>query len=52
MPPAIREFLALPEGAKAIMDEYLEFVPGVPLTQRVVDTFAAESQFCMKEKVW
>ena len=35
MPPAIRALLALPAGAQAIMDECLELVPGVPLTQEV-----------------
>ena len=52
MPPAIRAFLALPESAKAIMDECLELVPGVPLTQRVRDTLATGSHYCTKPKVW
>ena len=52
MPPAIRAFLALPAGAQGIMDECLEFVPGVPMTQRVRDTLAANSHYCTKPKVW
>ena len=52
MAPAIRAFLALSAGARGIMDLFLEIVPGVPLTQGLRDTLAADSDYCTKPKVW
>ena len=54
MPPAIRAHLALPAEAQRAMEQFLELVPGCPLTQAVQDELANKPDgfFCQKPKVW
>ena len=52
MPPAIRSFLSVPALAQSTMEEFLELVPGVPLTQQVRDELASNRYHFQKPKVW
>ena len=50
--PATRAFLALPADAQRTMEQFLELVPGVPLSPEVREKLATDSHFCEKMKKW
>ena len=53
MMPAVKKLVKMPESVKKEVRDYLDFIPGVPLTKELMQSFnQVGSDVIKKDKVW
>ena len=53
MMPAVKKLVKMPESVKKEVRDYLDFIPGVPLTKELMQSFnQVNSEVFTKDKVW